>query len=143
MVRLTATEREELSDLIDNPRAAGYKKRHARVLLLVDEGEFGECCTDQETADTVGVSRRNVEQIRERCVTQGLEAAVGRKKHVRYKPTILDGEAEAKLTSIACSKPPEGYASWSVRLLRDRLVELEIVESISLETVRCALKKTN
>ena len=82
-----------------------------------------------------------MEQIRERCVTEGLDAALERKKRSRDRSRRLDGEGEARLVSLACSDAPEGYARWTLRMLADKLIELEVVESISLECVRQVLKK--
>ena len=112
-----------------------------QILLLVDEGEFGPALPDIEAAQTMNVSRRNVEIVRERCVMEGLEQAVDRKKRTRERSRKLDGEAEAQLIQLACSEAPQGQARWTVRLLANRLVELEVVESISQECVRLALKK--
>ena len=88
-------------------------------------------------ADQLGVHERTVSRLRERCVTQGLEAALGRKKHCRTKPRVLDGDPVAMM----CSKPPLGQARWTLRLLSQRLAKLGVVEAISGETVRQVLKK--
>ncbi len=141
IVKLTSEEREQLEDLIHRGRHAADRRRRAQILLLVDEGEFGPALPDIEAAQTMNVSRRNVEMVRERCVMEGLEQAVDRKKRIRERSRRLDGEGEAQLIQLACSEAPEGQARWTVRLLADRLVELEVVESISKECVRQALKK--
>ncbi len=141
IVKLTSEEREQLEDLIHRGRHAADRRRRAQILLLVDEGEFGPALADIEAAQTMNVSRRNVEMVRERCVMEGLEQAVDRKKRIRERSRRLDGEGEAQLIQLACSEAPEGQARWTVRLLADRLVELEVVESISKECVRQALKK--
>jgi transposase len=141
IVKLTSEEREHLEELIHRGRHAADRRRRAQILLLVDEGEFGPALPDIEAAQTMNVSRRNVEMVRERCVMEGLEQAVDRKKRTRERSRKLDGEAEAQLIQLACSEAPEGQARWTVRLLADRLVELEVVESISRECVRQALKK--
>jgi transposase len=141
VVRLTAEERERLEGLVNRGREAAYRRRHAQVLLLVDEGEHGERLIDREVAERVGCSRRTVEQIRERCVCEGLQAALERRKRSRERSRVLDGEGEARLLSLACSDPPQGRARWTLQMLGDRLVELEVVESISTEAVRQVLKK--
>ncbi len=141
VVRLSAEEREQLQGLVNRGREAAYRRRHAQVLLLVDEGEHGEGLTDREVAERVGFWRRTIEQIRERCVREGLQSALERKKRTRERSRRLDGEGEARLVSLACSKPPAGHSRWTLRMLGDRLVELEVVDSISPETVRQVLKK--
>ena len=141
VVRLTGEERENLEYLVNRSREAAYRRRHAQVLLLVDEGELGEGLTDVQAADQVGFTRRTVEQIRERCVVEGLQSALERRKRSRDRSRVLDGDGEARLVSIACGKAPAGYARWTLKLLSERLVELQIVESISPESVRKVLKK--
>lgn len=141
VVKLTEGEREQLTGLVKRGREAAYRRRHAEVLLLVDEGEQGPSLTDREAAERTGYTRRTIEQIRERCVTEGLAQALERKKRSRNRPRLLDGDGEARLVSLACSEAPEGRARWTLHLLADKLVELEIVESISHECVRRVLKK--
>ena len=141
VVRLSAEEREQLQGLVNRGREAASRRRHAQVLLLVDEGDHGEGLSDREVAERVGFWRRTVEQIRERCVCEGLQAALERKKRTRERSRKLDGEGEARLVSLACSEPPAGRARWTLRMLGDRLVELEVVDSISPEAVRQVLKK--
>ena len=142
VVRLSAEEREQLQGLVNRGREAAFRPRHAQVLLLVDEGEHGEGLIDREVAERVGCTRRTVEQIRERCVCDGLQVALERRKRRRERSRVLDGAGEARLVSIACSEPPAGRSRWTLRMLGDRLVELEVVESISAEAVRQVLKKT-
>jgi len=142
VVKLTSDERSRLEGLIKRGREAAHRRRHAEVLLLVDEGEYGPKFIDREAAERTGYSQRTVEQIRERCVTEGLDSALERKKRSRERSRRLDGEAEARLVSLACSAPPKGHARWTLHLLADKLVELDIVESISHECVRQTLKKT-
>ena len=140
VVRLSVEERQVLHGLVHHGREAAYRRKHAQVLLLVDEGEYGPGKIDREVAENVGFSRRCVEQIRERCMTNGLMTALERKKHPP-KLGKLDGEAEARLVNLACSGAPEGRARWTLRLLAERLVELEVVDSVSRECVRQVLKK--
>ena len=141
VVKLSSKEREQLEGLINRGREAAYRRRHAQVLLLVDEGKQGPALTDKDAAERAGFTRRSVEQIRERCVTEGLSSALERKKHRRHRSRKLDGEGEARLVSIACSDAPEGYARWTLERLADKLVELNVVDSISHEYVRQVLKK--
>lgn len=141
VVRLTAEERDRLEGLVNRGREAAYRRRHAQILLLVDEGEYGNSLLDREVAERVGCTRRTVEQIRERCVCEGLQATLERRKRSRDRSRVLDGESEARLVSLACSEPPQGRSRWTLQMLGDRLVELEVVKSISTETVRQVLKK--
>jgi transposase len=141
VVRLSAEERDRLEGLVNRGREAAYRRRHAQVLLLVDEGEHGAGMIDREVAERVACTRRTVEQIRERCVREGLQAALERRARSRERSRVLDGQGEARLVSLACSEPPPGRSRWTLRMLGDRLVELEAVESISTETVRQVLKK--
>lgn len=141
VVRLTSEARTRLERLIKRGREAAYRCRHAEVLLLVDEGTHGPNKTDREVADRTGFTRRTVEQIRERCFTEGLDLALERKKCSRERLQRLDGEGEARLISLACSDVPKGHARWTLHLLADKLVELEVVDSISHECVRQVLKK--
>jgi transposase len=141
VVKLSSEERKQLEGLINRGREAAYRRRHAQVLLLVDEGEQGPALIDKDAAERTGFTRRSVEQIRERCVTEGLSSALERKKRSRHRARKLDGEGEARLVSIACSDAPEGYARWTLHRLADRLVELNVVDSISHECVRQVLKK--
>ena len=98
---------------------------------------------DADITSALGVGQSTVERIRKRCVEEGVESALNRKKQLRRRQKRLDGEGEARLIAMACGEPPEGRASWTLKLLADQLVECEIVETISTETVRQALKKTN
>ena len=141
VVKLTSEERDQLEGMINRGREAAYRRRHAQVLLLVDEGEHGPSLFDRDAAERTGYSRRTVEQIRERCVTEGLAAALERKQRSRSRTRKLDGEGEARLISLACSDAPEGYARWTLQMLADRLIALDVVETISHECVRQVLKK--
>jgi transposase len=143
-VTLAAEERNSLQELIAAGKAAARKLAHARILLKADAAPEGPAWTDARIADAVEVDVTTVERVRERLVEQGLDAALGRKKQDRpSRERKLDGEAEARLIAVACSAPPAGRARWTLRLLADRLVELEVVEAVSHETVRQVLKKTS
>ena len=142
-VKLSAEERQELKTLVSRGRGAAYKQTHGRVLLLSDEAHVDGAMKDEDIARVLQIASATVERIRRRCVEEGIEAALGRKEQQRRRPKKLDGAAEAHLIALACGEPPEGRARWTLRLLADRLVECEIVESIHPETVRKTLKKTN
>ena len=142
-VTLTAEERRQLSDLIAAGTAAARKLAHTRILLKADAAGGGAAWTDERIAEAVEVGRATVERVRQRFVEQGLEAALVRKPQDRpSRERKLDGRAEARLIALACSAPPGGRAEWTMQLLADRLVELEVVDTVSDETVRRALKKT-
>jgi hypothetical protein len=143
-IELTGKEREELAVLIGRKRAAAYKVSKARALLLTDEGLDGPALTDEQISSKTGMIVRSIERLRKRCHEVGPLAALLSvpRSHVSRKPALND-EQEARLVQIACSEAPPGCARWTLRLLAGKLVELEVVESISPETVRQALKKTN
>ena len=140
IVRLTEEEREYLHELVSTGKAAAYKIRHANILLKVDAD--GPNWTDKQAAEAFSCHPNTVANVRKRFVEQGLEAALGRKKSPR-PPRLVDGEVEAKIIALRCSPPPKGRSRWTLRLLAEKAVELEIVPSISHETIRQVLKKTN
>ena len=142
-VELTWEEQEELEGLVSKGRAAAHKQTHARILLLSDENQAEGPMMDQEIARVLKVGTATVERVRRRCVEEGVAAALSRRRQLKRRPKKLDGSGEAHLIALACSKPPEGRANWTMKLLADGLVEREIVDSISSETVRRTLKKTN
>ncbi len=143
IVRLTEEDRIELESLTRKGKASALRLTRARILLKADQGEKGEAWTDAEIAEAVDVAPKTVFNIRRRWVEEGLEAALNRKKQERPSRTRkLDGKAEAELVATCCGPAPQGRVRWTLQLLADKLVELEIVESISPETVRSTLKKT-
>jgi len=142
VVELTSEERKQLKELVKKGKVAGYKIRHAQMLLKADQGKQGPGWQDKQIAEAFGAHLTTVERLRKRFVEQGLEAALEHNKRQNYTRK-LDGDAEARLIAIACSKAPEGRNEWSLRLLADRLVELSVVDSISHMTVSRTLKKTN
>ena len=142
-VTLTADEREQLTAMIASGKAAAKKLIHARILLKADQAEGGPGWIDQRIAEAVEVSVATVERVRQRFVEQGLEEALVRKKQDKpSRERKLDGAGEARLIALACSKVPKGRVAWTLQMLADKLVELEVVASVSHETVRRALKKT-
>jgi len=139
IVRLSDEERHQLTELTSKGEVAAAKIRHAHILLKADAD--GPAWTDAKIAESFSVSVNTVLGVRQRVVEQGLEAALNRKPQERPSRTPrLDGEA--RLMALRCSTPPAGYARWTLRLLADQAVALDIVEAISHETVRQALKKT-
>ena len=142
-VELTEEEQQELKSLVSRGRAAAYKQNYARILLLCDENQADGEMKDLDIARALKVGRATVERVRRRCVEEGLEAALERRQQLNRRRKKLDGQAEAHLIAMACSQPPEGRASWTLQLMADQMVQREIVESISRETVRRSLKKTN
>jgi|SRR5579872_1077886 len=142
-VKLGAEERTQLQELLSKGKSAARTLMHARILLKADESLDGPRLTDDEIAEAVEVNRSTVERVRMRCVEQGLEAALRPRPSRQLHPRKLDGVQEARLVTLACSPAPKGHGRWSLRLLADKLVELEIVDDISHETVRQTLKKTN
>jgi hypothetical protein len=142
-VTLTASERDDLRKLVSVGKAAAQKLVRARVLLLADQAEGGSSKADPEIDEALGCGRASVERIRKRFVEEGLEAALNPKPSRRVYERKMDGQAEAHLIALACGAPPEGRARWTLRLLSDRMVVLEHVESVSFETIRRVLKKTN
>jgi len=141
-VRLSEGERARLRTLIGQGTGPARALTHARILLKASQGEAGPGWSDAAIAAALEVSPATVARVRMRYAAEGLDAAVYRKAPEREYPRRLDGEQEARLVTLACSAPPEGRKRWTLRLLADRLVALEVVESVSYETVRQALKQT-
>jgi Homeodomain-like domain len=142
VLKLTAEEREELGQLVRRGKAAGWKIQRAQALLHCDQGPRGACWTDERVAEAYGCTTRSLESWRQQAVEAGPLSLLQRRPRLQPPvPPKLDGEQEARLTALACSQPPAGYARWTLRLLAERLVELEVVGSIAHETVRRALKK--
>ena len=142
IVELTLEERELLRQIIKKGKTQAYRIKHANILLKADAN--GPGLSDEKIANMFGCHRNTVAGVRQRLVEQGFDAALERsKREVPPNPKLLDGRKEAKLIAIACSKPPQGRAKWTLRLLADELMMLEVVETISYETVRRTLKKMN
>ena len=138
-VSLTPEERIDLQRLVSTGKAAARRLAHARILLLADH----EDCPDEEIMSAVGTSLRTVERVRKRLVTEGLEAALDHKPQPPRPDKIkIRGDVEQKLIELACTDPPRGRCHWTLQLLADEMVVLGLVDSLSTETVRQALKKT-
>lgn len=144
VVELTLSERDALLAMINKGRVSATANRKARILLKADKGPHGEGWTDRRIVQSLETSPSTVARVRETFVMEGLDAVFARKRrvHPAIKP-IFDGEAEAKLIALACSEPPQGYARWTIRLLAEKVVELNIVDSVHFNTVGRTLKKTN
>ena len=142
IIRLSAEERQNLTDLVRKGKVAAYRRTHAQILLFTDEGELGPGLQDKEAAERVGVNHRTVSRLRQRCVERGLEAALERESRRRERTRVLDGDGEAQVIALMCGAPPAGQSRWTLNRLSERLVELGVVESVSHETIRKVLKKT-
>jgi len=142
-VELTDADRDWLLEFIGRGAAPAREQTRARVLLKADQGPNRPAWSDERIAEALELSAGGIGGIRRRFSKRGLEGCVRRKRPDGEYERKLDGEQEAELLRLACSDAPEGHSQWSLRLLADRLVELEVVDSISHETVRQTLKKTN
>lgn len=138
VVKLTAEERLELEELTKKKKADAKKVAKAHVLLKADEGWL-----DEAIVSAYNLSLRTVQRIREQFVEEGIEAVFNRKPTSRVYRRKIEGKEEAHLIALCCSDPPEGHARWTLQMLADKLVSLEIVESVSADTVGRTLKKTN
>lgn len=145
-VKLSADERKEFELVAKGKRGqlkiAAWKVQRAKAMLMCDEGEFGPAWYDEDIAEAFSTTTRSLENWRKQAVLSGPLSLLQRQKQISTKALIIDGAREAKLTQIACSKPVNGKSKWSLRMLADRLVELEVVDSVSHETVRRTMKKT-
>ena len=138
IVTLTESERSDLKAMISSGKGAARRLAHARILLKADQG-----LSDLAIAEAVEVSRPTVERVRRRFVEEGMNVALDPYRPEKPRPSKVDGHLEAHLIALACSKPPEGSVRWTLRLLAAKAVELEYVDSLSYETTRQILKKTN
>ena len=141
-VKLSKVQREKLQELTSSGTIKVRKYKRARVLLLADEAHQEGCKSDKVIAERVDISVPTIQRIRQRFVEEGLESAISEKPRPGRSRTFT-GQQRAQITALACSEPPEGHARWSLRLLANKLVELEMVDSISHVTVQEVLKKTN
>ncbi len=142
-VTLTADERTDLTALVNKGTGNARRMTRSRILLLADEERSDGGWKDADIAQALGVSQRTVERTREKCVELGIEAALNHTRPSKKREKILDGVAEAHLVKIACSPAPDGREHWTLQMLADKLIELEVVETVSRETVRTTLKKMN
>jgi len=144
VLKLTLAERAELELVVKKAKTAAWKVQRAQALLKCDQSAEGPGWIDEDIAAAYGCTTRSLESWRKQAVEQGPLSLLERKLRLTSSnPAKFDGEKEARLTALACSKPPQGFARWTLRLLAEHLVELEIVDSVSHETVRRAMKKTS
>jgi len=144
IVTLTEEEREFLTEMTSKGKHRSQKVLNALILLACDESKYQHLrSTNAEISKVLNTSMRKIDRVKKRFVTQGLDVALNGKKSDRVYQKKADGDLEAHLVALSCSKPPEGFSRWSLRLLADRAVELNYIDSISHETVRRVLKKTN
>ena len=141
---LTAEEREELNAIVKKGRHSSHKVLNALILLNCDEqAPMRRTLKEQQIADVLNISAMKLYRVKQRFVEEGLEIALNGRKGKRVYEKRADGEFEAHLVALSCSTPPPGHERWSLRLLADKVVELQYIDSVSYETVRRVLKKTN
>lgn len=142
-VTLTNEERTKLTEIVSRGTGNVRRIRRAQMLLLADEKRAEGSWKDADIAQALNAHTRTIERTRESCVLEGLEAALNHTRPQKKRPKVLDGGAEARLVQLACSEAPEGQERWTLQALAEQLVELEVVETVSRETVRTTLKKMN
>jgi transposase len=142
-VKLLKAEVEELKAIINKGSHTSQTFRTAYILLNCDEGKYSEKVTNEQISRVLKVGMRTIDRVKKRFIEDGLEAVLERRLTQRVYEKKVDGDVEAKLVTLCCSKPPKGFAKWSLRLLADKMVELKYVDSISHVSVRTVLKKTN
>jgi transposase len=142
-IKLTKEEVGELYSIINKGSHSSQTFRTAYILLNCDEGEYAEKITNEQISKVLKVGMRTIDRVKKKFIEEGFEGVLDRRPTSRVYETKSDGDVEAKLVALCCSEPPKGFAKWSLRLLADKMVELEYVESISHVTVRSVLKKTN
>jgi len=142
-VTLTKEERDQLIEMTRTGTHAARKIIHALILLNVDRGSNTERQINEDICKVLKVGMRTIDRVKKRFVEEGLESALKMAPTSRVYEKLVDGDMEAHLIALACGEPPKGFARWSLRLLADKLVELRMTDSISYETVRRTLKKTN
>ncbi len=141
-VTLTKEERDQLKLILNKGKHSSLQLKNACILLNVDEGEHGGKLMNAQIAEVLQVNTKTIERLRQRFVEEGFDACVERKAYPDVKLSKMDGEFEAHLIAISCSKAPEGFTRWSLRMLAEKMVELEFAETVSHETIRTVLKKT-
>ena len=142
-IKLTKTEVEELHVIINKGSHSSQTFRAAYILLNCDVGEYSDKVTNEQISKVLKVGMRTIDRIKKQFIEEGMEAVLERRSTTRVYDIKADGDMEAKLVALCCSEPPKGFSKWSLRLLADKMVELNYVESISHVTVRTVLKKTN
>ena len=142
-IKLTKEEVDELNRIINKGFHSSLSFRTAYILLNCDQGEYSDKITNEQISKVLKVGMRTIDRIKKKFIEEGFESVLDRRPTSRVYEKKTDGDVEAKLVALCCSEPPKGFAKWSLRLLADKMVELEYVESISHVTVRRVLKKTN
>lgn len=142
-IALTKNERDELMSIINKGRHSSQTFRTAYILLNCDEGRYADKITNEQISQVLKVGMRTIDRVKKKFVEEGFEASLERRPSSRTYEKKADGDVEAHLIALSCSHPPTGYGKWSLRLLADKMIELNYVEDISYETVRRILKKTN
>ena len=143
IVTLTEDEREALDALASKGKHKSQKIINALILLGCDEGEFQKKrSTNKEIARVLNISMKKIDRVKKRFVEEGFDIVIKGRKGTRIYDRKADGDFEAHLVALSCSEPPEGFARWSLRLLADKVVELDYIDSVSHETIRRVLKKT-
>ena len=144
-IKLSKSEVGDLTAIINKGRHTSYAFRSAYILLNCDKGDYAQnpSVTNEEIAKFLRVGERTIDRIKKKFIEEGFDSVLQRRPSSQNYTKKMDGDLEAKLVTLCCSEPPEGYAKWSLRLLADKLVELNYVDSISHVSVRRALKKTN
>jgi transposase len=142
-VELTKTEVEDLRAIINKGSHTSQTFRTAYILLNCDEGKYSDKVTNEQISKVLKVGMRTIDRVKKRFIEEGLEEVLERRPTQRVYEKKADGDVEAKLVTLCCSDPPKGFAKWSLRLLADKMVELNYVDQISHVTVRSVLKKTN
>lgn len=142
-VTLTQTEREELLSITKGGVHTSKKVIHSLILLNCDEGEFADKVNNEDVAKVLKIGLRTIDRLKKKFVEEGYDAAMENRPTSRIYDRKADGDVEAHLVALSCSKAPEGFARWSLRLLAEKMVEMQYVDDISYETVRRVLKKTN
>ena len=142
VVKLTVDERNHFESVVHKGKSAAWKILHAQVLLKLDQGDDGPGWCDKRIAEAFGVTERSIENWRRQAVEDGPESLLERQYPSRPEKLKLNGEGQARLARLACSQAPDGRDSWTLDLLQEKIVELGIVDTISRETIRKALKKT-
>ena len=141
-VTLTEVETQQLEKILSKGKHSSLQFRNGCILLNVDEAKGVQKLCNEQIASVLHVNTKTVERVKQRFVEEGFEACIERKAYPQAKEIKADGDFEAHLVALSCSKAPQGYARWSLRMLADKMVELAYVEGVSHETVRKVLKKT-
>jgi transposase len=143
VVKLIKAEREQLLKVISKTKVSAKKSLKARILLKADISEEGEGWDDEKISKALEVSTKTIYRLRKKFVEEGFDACLKRKGYTNTRRKTFEGEEEAQLIAICCTKPPKGFSKWTLNLLKDKVIELNIVENTSTETIRRTLKKMN